>query len=106
MAVPNVCQVVGKQRICAEAAPPEERVRNFAEVEPTLSLEQAIAEAKRCTAANPCYFCDVCQLLCPDLAITRDLMTNQIEIDLNYCKGCGLCAHYCPHGAIKMVVDD
>jgi pyruvate ferredoxin oxidoreductase delta subunit len=26
-------------------------------------------------------------------------------IDLKYCKGCGLCAHLCPKGAIAMVLE-
>ncbi|MBC8520989.1 MAG: 4Fe-4S binding protein, partial [Methanomicrobia archaeon] len=25
------------------------------------------------------------------------------ESDLYYCKGCGICAHECPRGVIKMV---
>jgi len=25
------------------------------------------------------------------------------DADLFYCKGCGICAHECPKGAIKMV---
>jgi pyruvate ferredoxin oxidoreductase delta subunit len=45
-------------------------------------------------------------MLCPDLAITRDAITGQIIIDLNYCKGCGICAWVCPKGAIRMVVGE
>jgi pyruvate ferredoxin oxidoreductase delta subunit len=48
----------------------------------------------------------VCRLLCPDLAITRDDITGQIVIDLDYCKGCGICAFVCPKGAITMVLED
>jgi 2-oxoacid:acceptor oxidoreductase delta subunit (pyruvate/2-ketoisovalerate family) len=70
------------------------------------ALGDPIAEARRCTASSPCLYCDVCQLMCPDLAITRDPETREIRIDLDYCKGCALCAHYCPHGAISMVVDE
>jgi 2-oxoacid:acceptor oxidoreductase delta subunit (pyruvate/2-ketoisovalerate family) len=80
----SVCTVVGNARI----------------------LDDPIAEAKRCTASSPCLYCDVCQLMCPDLAITRNAETHEIQIDLNYCKGCTLCAHYCPHGAISMIVDE
>ena len=88
----NVCTVVGSARVRPAAA--------------ELTLAEAKAEAERCTAASPCLYCEVCQLLCPDLAITRDPGTAAIQIDLNYCKGCGLCAHYCPHGAIAMVIDE
>jgi pyruvate ferredoxin oxidoreductase delta subunit len=27
-------------------------------------------------------------------------------IDLDYCKGCGICAAICPKGAIQMVLED
>jgi formate dehydrogenase beta subunit len=104
MAHPTVCKVEG-DFVKVEAQIPKKLVGNFAEVEPVYSLKQAVAEAKRCTTANPCVYCDVCQLLCPDLAITRDEKTSKIVIDLEFCKGCGLCAHYCPHGAIKMELE-
>ena len=29
-------------------------------------------------------------------------MTIPVEIDLTYCKGCGICAEECPAGAIGM----
>lgn len=102
----NVCQVVGDKRVRPTLSSAKERVSNFAEAEPVFTMEQAVAEAKRCTQASACYYCEVCELMCPDLAITRNATTNQIVIDLDYCKGCGLCVHYCPHDAIKMVVDE
>ena len=27
---------------------------------------------------------------------------GEIAIDVNYCKGCGYCAHYCPKGCIDI----
>ncbi len=65
------------------------------------SREAAVAAARACLATGDCTFCDVCQLLCPDLAITRD-PRGHIQIDLDYCKGCGLCAYFCPKGAMRM----
>ena len=62
-------------------------------------------QASRCLASVACDFCDVCVLMCPELAITRDARSGRIVIDLEICKGCGLCAHYCPKGALKMVPD-
>lgn len=98
----DVCKVVSDRRVRPSAKPVP---LSFEEAAPPFSLEEAVAEAKRCTASSPCLYCDVCQLMCPDLAIVRD-DTGQILIDLDYCKGCGLCAHYCPRGAITMVVDE
>jgi pyruvate ferredoxin oxidoreductase delta subunit len=53
-----------------------------------------------------CRICDLCRLLCPDLAITKKGNKNQIEIDYSYCKGCGICAGLCPRDAIKMMPED
>ena len=44
--------------------------------------------------------CLLCWLYCPDLVIKKEI---PIEIDLVYCKGCGICAEECPTGAITMV---
>ncbi len=53
-----------------------------------------------------CKRCDMCRLLCPDLAVTRDRHSGEVRIDLRYCKGCGICAAFCPEGLIGMVPDD
>jgi len=70
---------------------------------PPMTPEEAVAEAGRCLSLNRCEGCEVCVLMCPDQAITKDPSTGKAVIDLRYCKGCGLCAHLCPKGAIKMV---
>jgi len=43
--------------------------------------------------------------MCPDQAITKDETTHRPVIDLAYCKGCGLCAHFCPKMAITMELE-
>ena len=70
-----------------------------------LSPEEAQLEAARCLSLNECHGCEVCMLVCPDQAITKDPATDKPVIDLQYCKGCGLCAHLCPRGAISMVLE-
>lgn len=65
--------------------------------------QRAIGAALRCLGAHSCEACDLCRLLCPDLAITRRPDRGTIEIDLAFCKGCGICAAFCPRGAIRMV---
>jgi len=47
----------------------------------------------------------MCRLLCPDLAITLNEKTGQIEIDLDFCKGCGICVAFCPKDAIEMELE-
>jgi 2-oxoacid:acceptor oxidoreductase delta subunit (pyruvate/2-ketoisovalerate family) len=70
-----------------------------------LTSDEARYEASRCLMITSCEACDVCRLLCPDLAITRERETGAIIIDLDYCKGCGICAFVCPKGAIRMVLE-
>jgi pyruvate ferredoxin oxidoreductase delta subunit len=60
------------------------------------------AESRQNRAILNCDSCNICILICPDLAITKN-DNNIIEIDHDFCKGCGLCAHYCPERKIKMV---
>ena len=47
--------------------------------------------------------CFLCWVYCPEAVIKRDI---PIQIDLTYCKGCGICAEECPAGAITMVAED
>jgi 2-oxoacid:acceptor oxidoreductase delta subunit (pyruvate/2-ketoisovalerate family) len=74
---------------------------DFGEVNLGLDLEKAVAEARRCFNCGVCNDCELCLILCPDVAITRR-DGGGFEIDLDYCKGCGLCAEECPRGAIVM----
>jgi 2-oxoacid:acceptor oxidoreductase delta subunit (pyruvate/2-ketoisovalerate family) len=74
---------------------------DFGEVNLGLDLEQAMAEANRCFNCGVCNDCELCLILCPDVAITRR-EGGGFDIDLNYCKGCGICAAECPRGAMVM----
>ena len=76
-----------------------------APVDGDFTLEQAMAEAARCLSTHSCQGCELCQIFCPDLAITKDPATGRPVIDLAFCKGCGLCAYVCPKGAISMVAE-
>ncbi len=82
------------------------RKRGAVPVESGLMKGQALKEARRCLSLRECESCEVCELLCPDLCITRDEKTGEVLIDLDYCKGCGICASVCPKGAIEMVLED
>jgi Pyruvate/2-oxoacid:ferredoxin oxidoreductase delta subunit len=44
--------------------------------------------------------------MCPDNAIVKLGPGEGFRIDLDYCKGCGICSHECPCGAIAMVAED
>lgn len=49
-----------------------------------------------------CTKCQTCWVLCPDIAIKLK-EDGSVEVDLDYCKGCGICAEECPVKAIMMV---
>ncbi|MFH0809510.1 MAG: 4Fe-4S binding protein [Pseudomonadota bacterium] len=49
-----------------------------------------------------CIKCGLCYIYCPDMSLLpRD--DGFFEVNLDYCKGCGICAHECPKKAIQMV---
>jgi len=41
-------------------------------------------------------------MYCPDNAIIRH-EDDRVEVNYEYCKGCGVCANECPVKAIEMV---
>ena len=47
-----------------------------------------------------CIHCMQCWLFCPDSSILVDVENEKmIGFDLDYCKGCGICASVCPVNA-------
>jgi len=51
-----------------------------------------------------CVNCLLCWIYCPDSAIIR--REKWVEVNYDYCKGCGICAHECPKEAIRMVEEE
>ncbi|MFI6559413.1 NAD(P)-binding protein [Streptomyces sp. NPDC050534] len=82
------------------------RVSTFDEVVQGLDESTALFEARRCMSCGNCFECDNCYGVCPDNAIIKLGPGKGFEIDLDYCKGCGLCAAECPSGAIDMVPEE
>jgi len=56
------------------------------------------------TDPKKCVRCATCWLYCPTQSI-RDFRTH-LGADLQYCKGCGICAEECPRHAIIMVLEE
>jgi len=80
------------------------RQSNFDEVVRGLDAGNALFEARRCLSCGSCLACDNCYGVCPDNAVIKlePEGSYAYEIDLDFCKGCGLCAQECPCGAIEM----
>jgi NADPH-dependent glutamate synthase beta subunit-like oxidoreductase len=81
------------------------RVDTFDEVVGGLDAETALFEARRCLSCGNCFECDNCYSVCPDNAVVKLGPGKGFRVDLDYCKGCGLCATECPCGAIEMVAE-
>jgi Pyruvate/2-oxoacid:ferredoxin oxidoreductase delta subunit len=84
------------------------RTQSFDEVKHPLDEANALFEARRCLSCGNCFSCDNCYGVCPDNAVLKlseaaSANLNGYEIDLDFCKGCGMCVSECPSGAIQMV---
>lgn len=57
-------------------------------------------EANRCFSCGRCTKCDTCLIYCPDGIIHRT--ADGYRVDLDHCKGCGMCVAECPRSAMEM----
>jgi Pyruvate/2-oxoacid:ferredoxin oxidoreductase delta subunit len=64
--------------------------------------EWATREAGRCLSCGTCNLCLNCVSYCPDASILPDGKKAIVAVDLDHCKGCGICAYECPRGVITM----
>lgn len=63
-----------------------------------------IIDQEKCTPSRrnkPACF--LCWLYCPEAVISK---TVPIQINLEYCKGCGICVQVCPVQAITMMNEE
>jgi NADPH-dependent glutamate synthase beta subunit-like oxidoreductase len=79
------------------------RCSSFDEVQGALTEDNALFEARRCLSCGNCFECDNCYGVCPDNAVIKLGPGHRFRFNLDYCKGCGVCAAECPCGAIEMV---
>jgi heterodisulfide reductase subunit A-like polyferredoxin len=69
---------------------------NFEEFEKGFTLDEAIAEAKRCLDCGPCKSCKGCVFM----GIQTEI--PEIEVNKEACSGCGICVALCAYDAIKI----
>lgn len=53
---------------------------------------------------DACIMCLQCYLVCPEGTIVRK--DGTLEVDYDFCKGCGICANECPKKAIAMIAEE
>lgn len=68
------------------------------------SRRPVLVLAEKCSAVRQgAITCQLCWVYCPDACVSRSIGP---EFDLEYCKGCGICAEVCPTGAIEMQAEE
>jgi len=83
------------------ARPVPEALLDFSELAETISAQDAVYESGRCISCGVCNNCDTCMTFCPDFCIRRT--PDGYEVDLDYCKGCGICSQECPRDVIDLI---
>lgn len=78
-----------------------ERVESFAEIESRFTKSQVEKESARCFNCGICNDCDNCRLFCPEMSVIFETVSRRIELD--YCKGCGICVEECPRCAMSLM---
>lgn len=81
------------------------RASTWEEVVQGLDESTALYEARRCMSCGNCFECDNCFGVCPDNAVIKLGPGKGFKINLDFCKGCGICVQECPSGSIVMVPD-
>jgi NADPH-dependent glutamate synthase beta subunit-like oxidoreductase len=87
----------------AEHLDSEVLTKDFSEINLGYTKDEAKDEASRCFMCGKCIDCGTCELFCPDFSIIA--VKAGIEIDYDYCKGCGICAKECPRGVITIDIE-
>jgi len=83
--------------LCVPAIGEAGRTGDWRDMRPVIDHSKCTPSVKGRSA------CFLCWLYCPEGVVQ---MTIPVEIDLDYCKGCGICAEECPPNAITMVRED
>lgn len=100
----NVDYFPRRQRVEINRLLPDRRTAGFEEVNLPLSTEAAATEAERCFNCGLCTMCGNCFVFCPDSSVLQRDGWG-FEIDLDHCKGCGVCVQECPHSAMSIVAE-
>lgn len=99
-----------RKRVKMPMAKPEERAKDFRQVESGFTHIEGLAEAARCLrcSSEVCVGCTFCARTCPDYAIRVERIDDpgarsvtRYDLDVSKCCFCGLCAEQCPTNALR-----
>ncbi len=65
-------------------------------------VASACEEASRCFSCGYCNLCANCWIFCPDVSVVINWDEAPPSVDVDHCKGCGICAVECPRAVISM----
>ena len=83
--------------MCTVAIGEGGKTGDWRSVRPVIDRKKCIPSVKNKSA------CFLCWLYCPEGVVKAGI---PVEIDLEYCKGCGICANECPIKGIKMKLEE
>ncbi len=90
------------ERIKLKKIPSDQALKGFSEVRRGLSSGEAKESASRCFSCGTCNECYNCYYFCPEGIVSLDEMNHTRKVDLDHCKGCGICSKACPRHVIEM----
>lgn len=79
-----------------------DRIKDFTCHERSLTMEEAVEEAKRCLSCGCGEGCGICAEICAEFAISKKAV-DVWEIDEEKCVACGMCYNRCPNRNIAMI---
>ncbi len=88
------------KHICDESSPGIGEAGRTGEWRTTFPV---IDQAKCLPSRQKKPVCFQCWLYCPEAVISK---TIPVKINLEYCKGCGICSQVCPAQAITMLNEE
>ena len=94
-----------RHRVTVPCRPREEWLTDpEAEINRTISDEQALHEAERCMSCGLCFDCELCFMYCNQAGFTRieqPAPGHYFVLALDACEGCGKCIEMCPCGYLE-----
>ena len=99
----NTDYFLSASRVKAPSLSADESSQSFLETEKTYTFDQTRQETQRCFKCGVCNECDNCRIFCPEVAVV--FKNSRREINLDYCKGCGICVVECPRNAMALEVE-